>query len=317
MKRCAKLLTAAVLTVFVSGNVIAFMQVRAMTHFTDGGQRTARPEQLGALQTAAIFLSGVQVPRPRNNRAPAALDLPFETYHFRSESGATIEAWYIPAKEERLMVLLFHGYAASKSTLLSAAKAFHDLGYPTMLVDFYGSGGSSGNDTAVGVKESHDVAAAVNFVAQQWPGRKTGLYGISMGGAAVLRAVANGAKADAVIIESVFDTLLNTAKNRFRLTGLPGTPFAELLIFWGSVQRGTNFFAHNPVDYALAVNGPTLILHGELDQHATVDEARRIAQAMGKNARLAVYTGVPHMAIVEARPSEWRRDVGEFLAQTR
>ncbi|HEX2931264.1 MAG TPA: alpha/beta fold hydrolase [Candidatus Binatia bacterium] len=313
MKRCARLLAAALVSALVSVNVIAYLQVRAMTHFTESGQRTARPEQLGALQTAAIFLSGVQVPRPQNSRTPAALDLPFETYRFPSENGSTIEAWYIPGKDERLVVLLFHGYAASKSTLLSAAKAFHELGYPTMLIDFYGSGGSSGSDTTVGVEEAHDVAAAANFIRRKWPARKIGLYGISMGGAAVLRAVANGVKADAVIIESVFDTLLHTAKNRFRLTGLPGSPFAELLIFWGSLQRGTNFFAHNPVDYARAVRTPAMILNGELDQHAPVEEARRIAQAMGENARLVTYPEVPHRAIVEARPSEWRRDVGEFL----
>ena len=311
-----RVFAAALLGAAISVNVVAFMQARAMTRFTESGERTARPEQLSSLETAAIFISGVHVPRPQNSRTPAAVGLPFETHRFPSENGATIEAWYIPGKDERLVVALFHGYAASKSTLLAAARVFHELGYGTLLVDFYGSGGSSGSDTSLGVEEARDVAAAVNFTRQKWPGGKVVLYGISMGGAAVLRAVATeGIQVDAVIVESTFDTLLNTAKNRFHATGVPGTPFAELLIFWGSLQRGFNFFAHNPVDYARSVNCPSLILHGAKDERTTPEQARSIAQAMGKNARFVAYAGVPHMPIVQALPSDWRRDVSEFLAR--
>ena len=315
-KRGIKIFAAALLGAAISVNVVAFMQARAMTRFAEGGARTARPEQLGFLETAAVFISGVHMPRPENTRTPAAVGLPFETHRFPSENGATIEVWYVPGKDERLVVALFHGYAASKSTLLAAARVFHELGYGTLLIDFYGSGGSSGAETTLGVEEARDVAAAVNFVRQKWPSRKIVLYGISMGGAAVLRAVATEAiKPDAIIIEATFDTLLNTAKIRFHATGLPGTPFSELLIFWGSLQRAFNFFAHNPVDYARSVNCPSLILHGEQDERTTPEQARNVAQAMGNNANLIVYTGVPHMPIVQALPSDWRRDVSEFLAR--
>jgi len=314
MKRVARLLLAALLTALVCVNLVAYMQARAMTSFTQGGQRTPRPERLGIFEKAAVFISGVQVPRPQNTKTPGTVGLTFETYQFSSKNGATIEAWYIPGKNERLVVALFHGYAASKSTLLNVAQALHELGYATLLVDFYGSGGSSGGDTTIGVEEAHDVVAAMSFLRQKWPDRRIVLYGISMGGAAVLRAIATeGVKPDAVIVESTFDTLLNTGKSRFHAAGLPGSPFSELLIFWGSVQRGFNFFAHNPVDYARSVNCPALILHGEKDERAPLEQARAVAQAMGKNGRLIVYAGVPHMPIVDARPAEWRRDVNEFL----
>ncbi|MGH8595128.1 MAG: alpha/beta hydrolase, partial [Gammaproteobacteria bacterium] len=198
--------------------------------------------------------------------------------------------------------------------LLSSARVIHELGYVTVLVDFYGSGGSSGSGTTIGVKEADDVAAAVDYVRRRWPKRKIVLYGISMGGAAVLRAIAvNGIKPDAIIIEATFDTLLNAGRNRFRAIGLPGSPFAELLLFWGSVQQGFNFFSHNPAEYARAVDCPALVLHGDRDERATIDEARRIAAAMNTRARFVAYAGVPHMPIVDARPEQWGREVGEFL----
>ncbi len=117
-----------------------------------------------------------------------------------------------------------------------------------------------------------------------------------MGGAAVLRAIAaHGVKPDAIIIEATFDSLLNTGKSRFRAMGLPGSPFAELLLFWGSVQNGFNMFSHNPVDYARAVKHPALILHGEQDARTTIDQARSIALAMGAHARFIAYAGVSHI----------------------
>jgi dipeptidyl aminopeptidase/acylaminoacyl peptidase len=314
MKRFGKLLTAALLSAVVSANIIAFMQARAMTRFTGGGERTAKPEQLSFFDAATVFIGGVNVPRPQNTRTPAALDLPFKTHRFPSGNGSTLEAWYVPGEDERLIVVLFHGYAASKSTILNATRVFHQLGYGTLLVDFYGSGGSSGNETTLGVEEARDVAAAVNYVRQTWPNRKVVLYGISMGGAAILRAVAaEKVNAHGIIIEATFDTLLNTGKSRFRALALPGSPFAELLLFWGSLQRRFNFFSHNPADYARAVNCPTLILHGEKDERATLEQARNLARSFGGSARLIVYPDVPHMAIVDARPSEWTRDIRVFL----
>ncbi|MGH7855088.1 MAG: alpha/beta hydrolase [Candidatus Binatia bacterium] len=316
MKRIVRLFAAALVSAVASVNVLAFMQAWAMTSFTANGDRTGRPEELSVLDRLTVLLSGVNIPRPENKRTPGDFNLSFETHRFSSGSGATLETWFLPGQNDRLVVALFHGYAASKSTLLTTARAFHRLGYATLLVDFYGSGGSSGAGTTIGVKESDDVAAAVEHMRRNWPERKIILYGISMGAAAMLRAVAvNGVKPDAIIIEATFDSLLNTGKNRFRAMGLPASPFAEMLLFWGSVQNGFNMFGHNPVDYAQAVEHPALILHGEQDARTTVDQARSIALAMGVHARFIAYAGVPHMPIVEARPADWTRDVTMFLEQ--
>jgi uncharacterized protein len=313
LRRLVKLLSAVLLGAFIGVNGVAFMQVWAMTHFAESGERTARPERLSVFDKITILLSGVNIPRPQNRRTPADLSLAYETHHFASPNATPLEAWYIPGKAA-LLIALFHGYAASKASLLAAAQIFHELGFPTLLVDFYGSGGSSGTGTTIGVKEASDVAAAVDYVRRTWPNRKLVLYGISMGGAAVLRAIGTEKiNPDAVIVEATFDSLLNAGKSRFRTMGLPVSPFAELLIFWGSVQTRSNLFLHNPADYARSVNCPTLILHGEKDERATLDQARAIAAAMERNARFVSFAGVPHVPIVEARPLEWTREVRDFL----
>src|SRR4029079_14105793 len=86
----------------------------------------------------------------------------------------------------------------------------------------------------------------------------------SMGGAAVLRAVAvDGVRPNAMIVEGVFDRLLTTVQHRFDAVHLPAWPAAPLLVFWCSIQMGYNGFAHHPIDYAAAVTCPILLLPGE------------------------------------------------------
>jgi hypothetical protein len=68
-----------------------------------------------------------------------------------------------------------------------------------------------------------------------------------------------------VILEAVFDTMLNTVRHRFHAMGIPAFPSAQLLVFWGGRQWGFDGFAHNPVQYAASLNCPSLFMHGAND----------------------------------------------------
>ena len=155
-----------------------------------------------------------------------------------------LAAWMIPAgDDDRVLVISFHGHAAEKSSLLTEARLMHELGYAVLLVDFRGSGESPGSVTTIGYREADDVAAAVIYARRVKPGIRIVLYGHSMGAVAILRAIAAGyVEPDGIIIEAVFDTMLNTVRNRFHAMRLPPFPAAEMILFWGGVQTGCNAF---------------------------------------------------------------------------
>ncbi|GAB2474882.1 hypothetical protein GCM10011375_23990 [Hymenobacter qilianensis] len=68
MKR--RWLTAGALA-FVLVNAVAFFHAWRFTHFSDEtGAKQASPEQLSALQKAALLLTGVQNPKPVNQATP-------------------------------------------------------------------------------------------------------------------------------------------------------------------------------------------------------------------------------------------------------
>jgi alpha-beta hydrolase superfamily lysophospholipase len=285
-----------------------------MTHFAAGGKSTIRPEEMTLAGRVSVVLTGVNLPRPANNRTPADVDLDFETHQLSVPDGTQLEAWYVAHPDQRGLVLLFHGYGGSKSRLLDEARAFHEVGCGVLLVDFRGSGGSSGNSTTLGVYESDDVLAAFALGKKLAEGRPLILYGRSMGSVAILRAIAlDGIAPAGIIIECPFDRLLTTVKNRFRAIGLPSFPCAELLVFWGSVQHAMNGFAHNPEDYARQVHCPVLLLHGELDKRVSVAEVRAVFENLAGEKQFHLFTEVGHESCHRTRPDLWEQFVFQFL----
>jgi alpha-beta hydrolase superfamily lysophospholipase len=304
----------ACVAAFLALNGIAWMQARAMTHYSPGGVRTPRIEDMTALEKGWAIIAGVNVPRPANSHTPANAGLAYETRRIDAGGGEQLEAWYVRAAEPAGMVLMFPGYAESKESLLGAAVALHGLHYDTLLLDFRGEGGSSGQDTTLGVREGTDVAVALRYAQRTWPGRPFVLYGVSMGAAAVLRAVAReGIAPDAVILESPFDTLVSTVGNRLHSMGLPAFPSAQLLVLWGSVQQGFDGFDHNPVDYARSVKCPALVLHGELDPRATPEQAQAVFGNLGGPKEFVSFAGAKHESLVARDPAFWKARVAGFV----
>jgi uncharacterized protein len=307
-RRLALLAVAA----FVAINAVAFMHARAFTHYAAIGIRTQPPQALGMWYKVEVLLTGVTLPRPVNSLTPSELGLSFTT-HAIMEGAVTLEAWHVPAADARALILLFHGHGGCKCALLREAAAFRRLGFDTLLVDFRGSGGSSESTTTIGVEEADDVAAAVNFARDRWPGERIVLFGQSMGAAAILRAAAHGATADAVVLECPFDRLLTTVTHRFELMGVPSFPFARLLLFWGGVQNGFDAFDHNPVDYAAAVRCPTLLMHGDLDRLVRTAEAKAVFAALPGPKQWELFPDVGHQSYCSSAPNRWSEVVAAFL----
>ncbi len=297
-------------------NLIAYRHAYIMLHFASTGKRTEKPEYLSWRQKVKVLLTGITLPRPINTSTPAGWGLSYEVCRFQVNPSVELEAWHIPRPNSKGLVLLFHGYASAKSSLLPEARALHEEGYASFLVDFRGSGGSNGSETSLGFAEAEDVAQAFGYARALAAGQPVILYGRSMGGAAVLRAIAvYQIQPDGVILEAVFDKLLSTVQNRFRSMRLPSFPAAHLLVFWGSVQQRYRGFSHNPVEYAAYVQCPTLVLHGTDDPRATIVEGRAVFQRLNGKRWFEAFTGIGHEAYLAANPDQWQWAVTQFLAQ--
>lgn len=298
-------------------NFMAYNQAYAMTHFTASGVRTSKPERLSSWQKATVLVFGVNVPRPQSQVTPADAGLPFEEVSIACPGGIRLGAWHCAHKNSKGLVILFHGYACEKSTLLPEAALFHEFGWSVLLVNFRGSGQSSESSTSIGYHEAADVAAAVRFARANLPdSRRVVLYGQSMGAAAVLRAVHKyEVKPDALIVEAVFDSMLNTIRNRFAAMGIPSFPSAQLLLFWGGRQGNFDAFAHNPVEYARSVACPVLFLHGTDDSRVRLEEARRVFDAVPGSKQFKEFPAAKHESYVSRFRKQWCETIIAFLTE--
>jgi len=306
-------LLAAALLLAAGINALGYTHARAMLVFAEGGARTPAPESLGPLQKLGVLLGGVRVPRPAPTRDPSSVGLAYTTAWAEAADGAPVEVWLAPCAGCRGVAVLAHGYSAAADQLLEAAALLGEMGWASALVNQRGSGGTPGHQTTLGWTEGQDVAAALALARSRFPGQPAALYGFSMGGASALRAIAgHGARPDALIVEATFADLRRTVGNRFALMGLPRSPGAELLVFWGGLISGFDGFAFRPAEDARAVACPALVLGGAADTRAPPEDARAIAAAI-PGARLALVDGAGHAPLAWSHPAAWAAAVGALL----
>ena len=288
-----------VLIVFLLLNVFAYTGAYVLTHFSSPGHL------------------GLGLPRPTSAKLPTDAGLEYVAQRISISQTEWIETWFIPAQTSisRGTILLFPGNGGSKaSQLLAPAQVFHSLGYDTLLVDFRGVGGSSGNTTTLGIREAKDVAMSVSYAENSNFKHPFVLYGVSMGSAAILKAIANEkVNPEAVILELPFARLLDAVRSRLRAIRVPTFPMAELMVFWGGVQQGFNGFTHNPANYANQVKCPTLLLQGELDKWTTAAEIAQLLQSFHGFKQLVVFPNTGHSLLVTVDKDLWMRSVDDFL----
>lgn len=260
---------------------------------------------------------GLGIPKPRNSHTPADRGLAYTTYTIPLSQSDWLEAWFIPAQtpSSKGTVLLFPGNLGTKgSQLLGPAETFTRLGYDSFLVDFQGVGGSSGNTISIGIKEAQDVVTALEYTQASNFQPPFILYGVSMGSAAILRAISiKGIQPDAVILELPFARLVDAVKIRLKYNKIPDFIIGELLVFWGGFQQGINGFTHNPIDFAKDVHCPTLVIHGEQDKWTTVEEINALFENLKVSKQIIISPDVGHQQLVAVNRELWNSTINKFF----
>ena len=266
---------------------------------------------------------GIGVPKPSNSKTPADRGVFYATRTIPISQSEWLETWEIAAQTgtSRGTVLLFPGRLGTKSSqLIPPAQSFASLGFDTILVDFRGVGGSSGNAVTLGIHEAEDVVTVFNHIKKQNAARGNAdspvvLYGVSMGTAAILRAIAiHKISPDAIILELPFVRLLDAIQSRLRYRKIPAFPTANLLIFWASVQHGINGFTHNPIRYAKAVNAPTLVIHGEQDKWTPVQDIETLVDTLPATTQLVLSADAGHHQLIGVDRPLWDASLRQFLS---
>ena len=126
---------------------------------------------------------------------------------------------------QRPCVIYMHGNAGNKQEGTSYAQGLLPLGVDLFTFDFSGCGNSEGEWVTLGWKETEDLTAVLNHLAQKGRTSKVALWGRSMGGATALRFdhTSSPIPVSGLVIDSSFSIFKEVASGMVTQM-MPGMP---------------------------------------------------------------------------------------------
>jgi len=274
-------------------------------------------------QYAKLFKEGARTPVLRR---PSDYGMDYEDVFFPSLDGIPLEAWFIPAQSDKLLIVNhpmtcnrygFPGHLPPWNTMfggfevnfLPELKHLHDAGYNILTYDLRNcgmSGEANANTSGLGLLECRDVVGSIRYAKsrQDLAAMKTGLFSRCMGGNSTIIAMAKWpdefAHIRALVLLNVVSGKTFIEKGAENLH-LDPQRAAERLDERLRELTGFRLDEETPLPYASHVKVPTLmaqlrrdfLIHGERDGQAIFDalgpEEKKLLWIEQSNQRFYAY----------------------------
>ena len=239
-----------------------------------GGLYGALCLYLFLMQSRLIFYPNL--PSRKLISSPADIGLQYESVSIKTSDQVTLHGWFVPASEEKGVLIFFHGNAGNISHRLDSLRIFHDLGLSTLIIDYRGYGQSEGDISEHGTYL--DAEAAWNYLTEikNIPSQKIAVFGRSLGAAIAAYSAAKHMPG-ALILESAFTSVPDMAAKLY-----PVFPVRLL-----------SRFQYNTRKSLLSVKCPVLIIHSPGDEiipfenglqlYRSAREPKRILEIQGEH----------------------------------
>ncbi len=203
----------------------------------------------------------------------------YETVFLDTPDGQMIAGWWVPAGQERAVVLYCHGNSGNISHSLDIVDAFRKMGLSTFIFDYRGFGHSTGKPSERGFILDSEAAWKFLVEKKSVPPVKIILFGSSMGGALASRLARLHSPA-LLILESSFTSLNDVVKDSAP-TWLPSEYFIHGM--------------YRTREYVKEVKCPVLIIHSRDDTMISVRHGMQLYEAVRSRKEFMVIQG-PHGA---------------------
>ncbi len=189
----------------------------------------------------------------------------------------------------------------------------NNAGYSAMLIDLHGYGEAGGEYTTFGYRESDNARAAVAYLYQQKKCFRVIAIGRSLGGAASLLGQ-QALAVDGYTLESVYPNVEQAVENRLTMrVGGIGAWLAPLLYQQIPLRTGIRLAALQPIEAIKKIKAPVLILHGSLDKHTTLAEAKALFEQAPEPKTFYSFQGAAHVDLYHYDRRQYEKIVLKFL----
>jgi fermentation-respiration switch protein FrsA (DUF1100 family) len=208
--------------------------------------------------------------------APAAAGLPVaEEVVLDTADGEKVIVWHVPPREDRPVVLYFHGNGGALQHRVPRFRKLADAGVGLVALSYRGFGGSTGKPSEAGLID--DARAAYAFAAARYPASRLVLWGESLGTGVALALAAEKPVAK-VMLDAPFTAAVDIAAAQY--------PFLPVRLLMKDQFRSDQRVAR------LAV--PVLIMHGGHDTTIPVRYGERLYAMIGTPKRFVRFDAGGH-----------------------
>jgi fermentation-respiration switch protein FrsA (DUF1100 family) len=221
--------------------------------------------------------------RPAQAGLPEAEEVVLET-----SDGETVIAWHVPPRDDKPVVIYFHGNAEIVAWQVERHLATIANGTGLIAPNFRGYGGSTGTPTEAGLHR--DAATAYAFAAARYPPERIVLWGHSLGTGVAVKLAAEKPIAK-LILEAPYSSTADVAaalfpyvpvrwlmKDQLHSDEWIGAVWVPVLMMHGArddvidIRFGEQLFAlaHEPKRFIRYGNGG----HNDLDDYGSGAAAR-------------------------------------------
>jgi uncharacterized protein len=266
------------------------------------------------------YMLAVKLLRPERHEmtlTPESLGLEMTAVRIPGPRGA-LAGWYLPARNGCTLICC-HGINDNSGQWLPPIAALHARsGYGALLFDFCGHGQSEGSQVTYGIRERHEVSAAVEYLRQRGDVdmERLAILGNSLGAITAVLAAAEHPDLRAVVIESGFADLYHDIGAVFsKYTGLPAFPFARLVIFWGQRISRVRLAEVRPAQVISAIAPrPVFIISDLRDALANEPyDGEQLYRSAGEPKELWQVAEATHVNAFGVEREAWLAHVGGFL----
>jgi pimeloyl-ACP methyl ester carboxylesterase len=243
------------------------------------------------------------------------IGLPFEEVSFKNSDNLNLRGWFFPRHGSDRAVVMVHGITADRREGLRWVKALHAGGYNLLLFDLRNHGKSDKSYTSMGYLERRDVMAAVTYLLDVKKMGKVGLFGVSMGAATGIQAMADDGRIRAGVFEAAYanlaDQLAELGRKDF---GLPRFPIIPMVMFVYGMRGGFDTGLMNPEDRVASISPrPVFIIHCRDDAYINSSHAGRIFAAAKEPKELWMAPCNEHARAWQSGPALAEKKVVEFF----
>jgi hypothetical protein len=246
------------------------------------------------------------------------LESPHDQRSVTSRDGLTLYGDFFPQTGHHCAILL-HGYAGKPANLAGTARKFYEMGFSVLLPSARGHGKSGGHYYGMGWLDRLDLLTWVQDAANRDPQAEILLFGVSMGGSAVMMASGEvlPPQVKCIISDCGYSDLWSEFSLQLRHTfHLPAFPLLYMADLICQLRCGFSFRQASAVEQLKKAAVPMLFLHGEQDTFVPYSMLDKVYNACGSQEKeKCSIPGGTHAQAVSADPELYWNAVTDFLRE--